>query len=142
MDQSSVNVELIVSAEIADPMPLLNTVKVLLLEHLCLRNQALAERYHGAILIFLPSLESIKRVNDALESHPVFGTAAFQIHPLHSTISSENQTRVFHIPPRHIRKIVLGECPCFAQIHRLSIGCSNKHRRNRFVRKHQSADVA
>jgi ATP-dependent RNA helicase DHX29 len=59
----------------------------------------------------MPGLAEIRRMNDHLSEHKLFGGAGFVIHPLHSTISSENQGAVFNIPPAGIRKIVIGE-PC------------------------------
>lgn len=43
-----------------------------------------------------------------LLEHPYFGSEAFRIFPLHSTISSESQSLVFEIPPPGVRKIVIG----------------------------------
>jgi len=77
-----------------------------LLENLCFTNAELVP-YSAAILIFLPSLESIRRLTDTLEGHPKFGTRDFLILPLHSTISNENQGLVFNVPKDGIRKIVI-----------------------------------
>lgn len=79
---------------------------VLLLEKLCFHDQELID-FSSAILIFLPSLESIRRLTDTLESHPEFGSKAFLVLPLHSTISNENQGLVFNIPRPGVRKIVI-----------------------------------
>jgi len=63
----------------------------------------------SAILVFLPGLGEIRRLHDALQEHPHFGSEdEFVIYPLHSTTSSENQGAVFDIPPAGIRKIVIG----------------------------------
>jgi ATP-dependent RNA helicase DHX29 len=65
--------------------------------------------YSSAILIFMPGLAEIRRLNDILNEHPAFSTNKdFKIYPLHSTLSSENQGAVFDIPPSGIRKIVIG----------------------------------
>ena len=62
----------------------------------------------GAILIFLPGMAEIRRLNDQILSDRNFSdTAKFLVYPLHSTISSENQSMVFDIPPKGVRKIVL-----------------------------------
>lgn len=79
---------------------------LLLLENLCFYRQELIP-FSTAILIFLPSLETIRRLTDMLEGHEAFGTTDFLILPLHSTISNENQGLVFDVPPPGIRKIVI-----------------------------------
>lgn len=82
---------------------------VRLLEKICFEDP----RYHAyssAILIFVPGLGEIRRINDTLSEHPRFGSdEEFKIYLLHSTLSNENQSSVFEIPPTGIRKIVIGE---------------------------------
>lgn len=78
----------------------------MLLENLCFYKTELVP-FSTAILIFLPSLESIRRLTDTLEGHQAFGTNQFLILPLHSTISNENQGLVFNVPRPGIRKIVI-----------------------------------
>lgn len=62
--------------------------------------------YSKAILVFLPGIAEIRRLNDLLSGHPSF-SQGWYIYPLHSTIASEEQERAFQIPPRGVRKIVL-----------------------------------
>jgi ATP-dependent RNA helicase DHX29 len=108
--------------EILDEAQINYDLLMLLLEQVCIRNADIASRFRGAVLIFMPSLESIRRFTEQLEGHPTFGTSAFQLHPLHSSITSENQvracphlntatdfrqSRVFVTPPPGIRKIVI-----------------------------------
>jgi ATP-dependent RNA helicase DHX29 len=62
-----------------------------LLEKLCFEDRSLSD-YYAAILIFLPGLAEIRRMNDLLVEHPLFGLDDFRIYPLHSTLSSENQS--------------------------------------------------
>lgn len=65
----------------------------------------------SAFLLFMPGLGEIRRLNDMLSEHPRFGSSdEFHLYPLHSMISSENQSAVFDIPPLGIRKIVIGMC--------------------------------
>lgn len=90
MDHHAINYDLIVT----------------LLENLCFTKQDLIP-FSAAILIFLPSLESIRRLSDILEGHPAFGTNFFLVLPLHSTISNDNQGLVFNVPRPGIRKIVI-----------------------------------
>ncbi|KAI8380367.1 P-loop containing nucleoside triphosphate hydrolase protein [Blakeslea trispora] len=61
----------------------------------------------GAILIFLPGMNEIRRLYDIVSSHPVFGDPTkFLLIALHSTLSSEHQEKAFDIPPEGVRKIV------------------------------------
>lgn len=69
-----------------------------LLETMCFQNPDL-QPFSRAILVFLPSLETIRKLCDLLESHPAFGSRSFVVYPLHSSISSEQQTRVFRVSP-------------------------------------------
>lgn len=78
-----------------------------LLEHVCF--QGVYTKYSTAILVFLPGIGEIRRLNDLLTEHASFGSSHdFVIYLLHSSISSENQSAVFEVPPPGIRKIVLG----------------------------------
>ncbi|KAI5776100.1 P-loop containing nucleoside triphosphate hydrolase protein [Geopyxis carbonaria] len=74
--------------------------------------------YSRAILIFLPGLGEIRRLNDMILGHPFFGShgryvsggvggGGWLVHMLHSTIASEDQEQAFLIPPEGMRKIVL-----------------------------------
>lgn len=80
---------------------------VRLLERICFDNTEYG-LYSTAILVFMPGMAEIRRLNDLLTEHPSFGNDNFRIYPLHSTLSSENQGAVFDIPPPNIRKIVIG----------------------------------
>ncbi|GAA6051223.1 hypothetical protein JCM3770_005879 [Rhodotorula araucariae] len=90
MDQHAINFDLI----------------MLLLENLCFYKPELVQ-FSSAILVFMPSLESIRRLTDMLEAHHTFGSNQFVILPLHSTISNENQGLVFNVPRPGVRKIVV-----------------------------------
>lgn len=72
--------------------------------------------FSKAILVFLPGIGEIRKMNDYLLGHPVFGShgaygrgngGGWFIYPLHSTIASEEQEAAFLIPPEGYRKIVL-----------------------------------
>lgn len=67
-----------------------------LLETICFGNAEL-QAYSAAILVFLPSLDTIRTLCDLLEGHPRFGSKDFQVFPLHSSISNEQQARVFEV---------------------------------------------
>lgn len=80
---------------------------VRLLETICFEDETYIA-FSAAILVFLPGLGEIRRLNDMLGDHPFFGSDAFRIYALHSTISNENQSAAFDIPPPGVRKIVIG----------------------------------
>ena len=64
---------------------------------------------NGAILVFLPGWEDINRVLSDLQSHPHFAAhpSAYAILPLHGSIPSSEQRRIFTPPQKGVRKIVL-----------------------------------
>uniref|UniRef100_A0A1A9UHT6 Putative ATP-dependent RNA helicase DHX57 n=1 Tax=Glossina austeni TaxID=7395 RepID=A0A1A9UHT6_GLOAU len=63
----------------------------------------------GSILVFLPGLQEIQIVHEALCNSATFGSRSnkFILVPLHSTLSSEEQSAVFRPPSKGKRKIVL-----------------------------------
>ena len=127
MDEYTVNHDLIVA----------------LLERMCLKDEAMAP-YSAAILIFLPGIAEIRKLNDLLQVHPIFGSRQFQLFPLHSTISSENQSLVFDLPPAGVRKIVLSTNIAETGITIPDITCvidTGKHREMRFDEKRQMSKL-
>lgn len=80
-----------------------------LLEHLCFEDKAL-RTYSIATLVFMPGLAEIRRLSDLLSQHPSFGDEYhFRIYPLHSTVSSDDQSAAFEVLPAGMRKIVIGK---------------------------------
>lgn len=63
----------------------------------------------GSILIFLPGLQEIQTVHESLTNSSLFGpkSGKFLLVPLHSTLTSEEQSLVFRPAPLGKRKIVL-----------------------------------
>ena len=59
----------------------------------------------GAILVFLPGWDEISKIKDALSNHARLSDV--QVMPLHSMVSPQDQRKVFHKPPRGVRKVVL-----------------------------------
>ena len=105
-----------------------------LLECICFEDDLLT-RHSTAILIFMPGMGEIRRMNDMLTEHRRFGSEAeFIIYPLHSTVSSENQGAVFDIPRRGIRKIVIGMEP----LSELLLGSTDLWRKRRTLRRLES----
>ncbi|KAJ5730239.1 uncharacterized protein N7483_004747 [Penicillium malachiteum] len=64
------------------------------------------EYYSRAILVFMPGLAEIRRLNDEILSEPTF-QRGWIIHALHSSIASEDQEKAFNVPPEGMRKIVI-----------------------------------
>ena len=52
----------------------------------------------GSILVFLPGMQEIMTLHDQVLAHPVLGKKAgkFQLVPLHSSLSSEEQVSQLH----------------------------------------------
>ncbi|CAI7661749.1 unnamed protein product [Penicillium pancosmium] len=64
------------------------------------------EHYSKAILVFMPGLAEIRRLNDEVLAEPTF-QKGWIVHALHSSIASEDQEKAFNIPPEGFRKIVI-----------------------------------
>ncbi|KAI0374315.1 P-loop containing nucleoside triphosphate hydrolase protein [Pilatotrama ljubarskyi] len=113
---------------------------VRLLEKICFED-ASYETYSSAILVFMPGMGEIRRLNDILTEHRSFGSEdRFRIYPLHSTISSDQQGAVFDIPPPGVRKIVIATNIAETGITIPDITCvidTGKHREMRFDEKRQ-----
>lgn len=62
--------------------------------------------YSRAILIFMPGLAEIRRLNDEILSEPAF-QRGWVVYALHSSIASEDQEKAFVVPPEGTRKIVI-----------------------------------
>ena len=79
-----------------------NDLVVKLLDVVC------AEQVVGAILVFLPGHDDIMRLLNALSRHSDYGNARrFTLLPLHSSISSAEQQRVFVRSAQEARKIIM-----------------------------------
>ncbi|RPD63094.1 P-loop containing nucleoside triphosphate hydrolase protein [Lentinus tigrinus ALCF2SS1-6] len=111
-----------------------------LLERICFED-ASHMTYSSAILVFMPGMGEIRRLNDMLTEHRAFSAEdQFRIYPLHSTISSDQQGAVFDIPPPGIRKIVIATNIAETGITIPDITCvidTGKHREMRFDEKRQ-----
>lgn len=72
-----------------------------LLQHICL-NQG-----EGAILVFCPGFQEIQKTIEELYKKEYFQSSNVIIYPLHSTLSTAEQTMIFELPPTGVRKIVV-----------------------------------
>ena len=91
--------------------------------------------YSKAILVFLPGMAEIRRLNDMLAGHRIF-MDGWYIYALHSTIATDEQERVFLVPPLGFRKIVLATNIAETGITIPDITCvidTGKHKEMRFV---------
>ncbi|KAJ5366628.1 Helicase C-terminal [Penicillium brevicompactum] len=64
------------------------------------------EHYSKAILVFMPGLAEIRRLNDEILAEPMF-QRNWIVHALHSSIASDEQEKAFNVPPEGTRKIVI-----------------------------------
>lgn len=95
--------------------------------------------FSKAILVFLPGLAEIRQLNDMLSGHPKF-LKGWQIFPLHSTFSSEDQQAAFEVPPPGVRKIVLATNIAETGITIPDVTCvidTGKHKEMRFDERRQ-----
>ena len=95
--------------------------------------------YSKAVLVFLPGIAEIKRLNDMLANHRVF-SHGWYIHALHSTIATEEQERAFLVPPRGHRKIVIATNIAETGITIPDVTCvidTGKHKEMRFDERRQ-----
>ncbi|CAE6476966.1 unnamed protein product [Rhizoctonia solani] len=112
-----------------------------LLEKICLENSKYSN-YSAAVLVFLPGINEIRQLADMLGAHRDFGTQAFRIYPLHSSLPSESQTAVFEIPPSGVRKIVVSTNIAETGVTIPDITCvidSGKHKEMRFDERRQTS---
>ncbi|KAI9878287.1 MAG: hypothetical protein M1830_001344 [Pleopsidium flavum] len=110
---------------------------LLLLERIA--HDAKYTSYSKAILVFLPGIAEIRRLNDMLSGHPSF-IQGWYIYPLHSTIASEEQERAFQVPPQGLRKIVLATNIAETGITIPDVTCvidTGKHKEMRFDERRQ-----
>lgn len=89
-----------------DPMKINAELVESVLRHIVKNDEWPAD---GSILIFLPGLGEIQLLHDALNDSSVFSERAgrYLILPLHSTLTNEEQSRIFARAPTGKRKIIL-----------------------------------
>jgi HrpA-like RNA helicase len=72
-----------------------------LLEHIS-KNEG-----EGAILVFCPGFQEIQKTIEEMYKKEYFQSGNVVIYPLHSTLSTAEQTAIFEIPSSGVRKIVV-----------------------------------
>ncbi|KAG8623728.1 hypothetical protein KVT40_008704 [Elsinoe batatas] len=95
--------------------------------------------FSKAILVFLPGISEIRQLTDMLGGHPTFAHG-WQIYPLHSTFSSDEQQAAFRGPPKGMRKIVLATNIAETGITIPDVTCvvdTGKHKEMRFDERRQ-----
>lgn len=95
--------------------------------------------YSKAILVFLPGIAEIRRLNDMLAGHQTFRNGWY-VHALHSTIATDEQERAFLVPPSGTRKIVLATNIAETGITIPDVTCvidTGKHKEMRFDERRQ-----
>lgn len=87
-------------AENSDKLDLLLIESVI--EYICLQED------EGAILVFLTGWDDITKLYDSLQSNRVLSDKnRFRIVPLHGSMPTANQQKIFVAPPAGVRKVVL-----------------------------------
>ncbi|KAL9602381.1 MAG: hypothetical protein Q9179_002563 [Wetmoreana sp. 5 TL-2023] len=95
--------------------------------------------YSKAILVFLPGIAEIRRLNEMLAGHGTF-SYGWSVHALHSTIAMDEQERAFAIPPPGHRKVVLSTNIAETGVTIPDVTCvidTGKHKEMRFDEKRQ-----
>jgi HrpA-like RNA helicase len=88
-----------------------DVLHILLIEPM--RNETLvapegASLAEGSVLCFLPGFGEIRSLTERLEANRNFGNKElFDIIPMHSTLSPQDQRRAFLKPRRGVRKLIL-----------------------------------
>lgn len=100
--------------------------------------------FSKAVLVFLPGIAEIRRLNDILSGHGSF-SRGWHVHALHSSIAMDEQERAFAIPPPGHRKIVLATNIAETGVTIPDVTCvidTGKHKEMRSVIDQDSAIVA
>ena len=99
--------ETIHSLSIVDETVLNYELLAELLEHISL-NQG-----EGAILVFMPGMMEIQKAIEEMYKKEYFQSSKVVIYPLHSSLSTAEQTAIFEVPPEGVRKIVVSTSKLF-----------------------------
>lgn len=93
--------ETIHSLSIVDETVINYELVVALLENIALNQD------EGAILVFMPGMMEITKTIEEMYKKELFQSDKVRIYPLHSSLSTAEQTAIFDVPPKGVRKIVI-----------------------------------
>ena len=92
------NKEVLSSLAIVDENVINYELVAELVEHIVLNEK------EGAILIFMPGLQEITKTIEEIQKKDLLQTI---IYPLHSSLSTSEQSAIFQVPPPGVRKVVV-----------------------------------
>jgi ATP-dependent RNA helicase DHX29 len=95
------------SLSIADETIINYALLAELLEHICLNTE------EGAILVFMSGMMEIQKAVEELYKKEFFQSSEVVIYPLHSSLSTAEQTAIFEVPKEGVRKIVISTSKSF-----------------------------
>ncbi|GFO08215.1 hypothetical protein PoB_003472000 [Plakobranchus ocellatus] len=82
-----------------------NSIDIDLIHHII--NHICTKMEDGAILVFVPGWEEIKKLHEMIQKTPRCKSGSLRVIPLHSLMPTVNQREVFDRPPPGVRKIVI-----------------------------------
>ncbi|KAK3800360.1 hypothetical protein RRG08_052745 [Elysia crispata] len=82
-----------------------SSIDIHLIHHII--NHICTNMEDGAILVFVPGWEEIKKLHEILQSTSRSKSGSLRIIPLHSLMPTVNQREVFERPPPGVRKVVI-----------------------------------
>ena len=105
--------ETIHSLSIVDETVINYELVVALLENIAVNGE------EGAILVFMPGMMEITKTIEEMYKKELFQSDKVRIYPLHSSLPTTEQTAIFEVPPKGVRKIVvstskLPTCVCLS----------------------------
>lgn len=93
--------ETIHSLSIVDETVINYELVAALLEHIALKEE------EGGILVFMPGMMEITKAIEEMYKKEFFQSDKVRIYPLHSSLSTAEQTSIFEVPPPGVRKVVV-----------------------------------
>ena len=93
--------ETIHSLSIVDETVINYELVVALLENIAVNQD------EGAILVFMPGMMEITKTIEEMYKKELFQSDRVRIYPLHSSLPTSEQTAIFEVPPKGVRKIVV-----------------------------------
>jgi ATP-dependent RNA helicase DHX29 len=109
------------SLSIADETIINYALLAELLEHICLNTE------EGAILVFMSGMMEIQKAVEELYKKQFFKSSQVVIYPLHSSLSTAEQTAIFEVPQKGVRKIVISTSKSFYSMVYIITSVPSKH---------------